>query len=104
MISRSSQPLVAVVEDGDVTGIGSSGSTVVFDSTAGNNEAARVIILKALSSNTVNLRVGTQIVTTSRGLQLRPGDMVEINARATIHAIAESGSGQGLSKLVLGVS
>lgn len=52
------------------------------------------VVVKALDSNTTNVRVGDALITTSRGYPLTPGESVAIGTSNTskVYVIAESGS------------
>ena len=52
------------------------------------------VVIKALDSNTTNVRVGDALITTSRGYPLTPGESVTLGVSdvSKVYIIAESGS------------
>ena len=52
------------------------------------------VVVKALDSNTTNVRVGDALITTSRGYPLTPGESVTLGVSdvSKVYVIAESGS------------
>lgn len=71
----------------DVTATGTAAAV-------GTSTACVQVVIKALDSNTTNVRVGDSQITTSRGYPLTPGESVVLGVSdvSKVYVIAESGS------------